>query len=101
MVTDFYPVSGCSQGRLDVHHVVPQQVIKREVHEEDVREALLDERNLIPMCRRHHELYENRRFRFTREELPASVEAFARDEALEWWLDANYPNAGEEMSDAA
>lgn len=101
-----------SAGRMDLHHVVPQQRIKREYPrggwvsndvllpvlkgapssplDVTVEALLADERNLIPLARWHHFMFENKRVRIIREALPDAVEEFARFTGLQWSLDRDY-----------
>ena len=52
--------------------------------------VMWDERVWVPACRLHHANFDNHAFRIPRAELPAAVEAFAREFNLEWCLDADY-----------
>lgn len=101
-----------SMGRMDFHHVVPQQRIKREYPrggwvsngvllpvlkdapasplDVTLEVLLADERNLIPLGRWHHAALEAKRVRIMREALPDAVEEFARFVGLQWSLDRDY-----------
>lgn len=78
-------------GRLEEHHLIPQQRIKRE-HKSAVAahrrggpqpwglaRALGDRRNLVRICKRHHELVTNHILWLEREDLPAGAWAFAAE----------------------
>ena len=73
-----------SQDRLDAHHVISQQTIKREVDPELVLQALVDPRNGVPLARWHHDQVEHC---MTRIELPDDVWRFAEDYGLTWALE--------------
>lgn len=73
-----------SAGRLDFHHVISQQTIKREVDPELVTQALCDPRNGVPLARWHHDQVEAF---MTRIEIPAEAWAFAADYGLQWALE--------------
>lgn len=78
----------------DGHHLVPKQTIKRELRRvyspDELREVLWDPRNGIPVRRYCHDLLERCMFRIPRLRLPASVEEFAGDVGLDWYLDRTY-----------
>lgn len=75
-------------GRIQLHHLVPQQRIKRE-HKAAVAayrrggpkpwalgRMLADERNLVPLCKRHHELVEQHLLEI---DVPAEAWLFAAE----------------------
>lgn len=70
-------------GRLDPHHLVPQQQIKNAVNGPHLQPALADPRNLVPACRYHHERWHNRRFTIPASAVPAATWEFAMEYALE------------------
>lgn len=104
------------QGELDGHHLVSKQRIKREferlnpldewpvlinrnwstggpfepVRWESLAEMLMDPRNGVPACRRHHDLLERRLVVPTRAELPVGVEEFAAEVGMVWSLERDY-----------
>lgn len=105
---------GC-QGQLDAHHLVPKQRIKREFHRlnpldewpvrinrawadggsefvswESLAAMLMDARNGVIVCRRHHDLLERRLVVPARAELPRGVEEFAAVVGMGWSLDRDY-----------
>ena len=80
--------AGECSGRLDPHHVLSQQRIKKELGVE--KHYLADRRNIVPLCRFHHAQFHDGPLRFKRHELPSSVEEFAREFGLEWALDHAY-----------
>ena len=99
-VNDLYPDVACwacqtdpanrwkclerSAGLVDVHHIVPQRVIRREVEPAFVIQALRDPRNGVPLRRWHHTMVEAA---MTRIALPDEAWAFAADFELVWYLE--------------
>ena len=84
------PLSRC-EGVHDWHHVLKRQVLTRELKGTGrMVEALADRRNLVRVCRKHHEWLTGCRIHLSREDLPASVEEFAAEHNLEWALDRYY-----------
>lgn len=75
-----FNTSNCTRG-LELHHVIRQQVIRREVGSGEVERALGDPRNLVPVCRWHHERLTNRVVLLDPTMAP-DVYAFARDYGL-------------------
>jgi hypothetical protein len=80
-------------GRLVRVHLIPQQVIKREVR----RSAALDPRTWVWACggavgvSGHHGMLDYARtLRVPRHRLPAALEDFAEETGLGWWLDREY-----------
>lgn len=106
--------AGACEGRLVLAHLIPRQVIRREVisartkglsgrwpvdvaQRAELARILWDERVVVPVCGgitgcsgHHGALDTARTLRIPRERVPASVEAFARDYGLVWWLDREY-----------
>lgn len=88
-------------GKVQSHHCLKQQTIKRlfprtslRSTDEEIREnrallarALKDSRNLLPACKRHHDLWHAGRLDVPREAVPEAVEAFAEDYGLAYELD--------------
>ncbi len=79
-------------GRMEWHHILSQQRLRRELRHQPggFSVALLDPANLLFICKQHHEQVTNARLRFTRAELPESVEAFAEAHGVAWMLDREY-----------
>lgn len=73
-----------STGRVDWHHIITQQTIKREVDPELVTQALCDPRNGVPLARWHHGMVDSY---MTSIELPDDVWRFAADYGLTWALE--------------
>ena len=63
---------GCD-GRLDAHHLIRQQVLRRKAPEE----ARMDPRVGVALCDRHHTLVTRAMVRLRRDEVPAQAWAFA------------------------
>jgi hypothetical protein len=108
------------EGRLQEHHVIAQQWIKRE-HKSakaeqrrggpapwGVSRVLADRRNLIRICKRHHELVEQRILYLAADELPAGVWAFAAEldrlcgrngaRPFTAWLEQQFPKRPQERA---
>jgi hypothetical protein len=77
----------------EFHHLIRKNRIKQELSPSLAEKALGDLRNMVPVCRKHHEHVENRRIVIWREDLPAAVHEFAAEYGLEGWLDRYYPPA--------
>ena len=82
--------SAACEGVHQAHHWIKQQVLGREIPKERLEEALGDRRGVSRVCDKHHQWISNHRIRFTREELPESVEGFADEHRLGWVLDFYY-----------
>jgi hypothetical protein len=83
-------------GKLRKCHLIPKQLIRREVGLIDV----YDERTWvwgcggITGCSGHHGALDvARTLRIPRDKIPAKVEAFAEEHGLGWWLDREYGEA--------
>jgi len=94
-LAQFTPVP-CN-GKLRKCHLIPRQVIRREVGDIDV----YDERTWVwgcgglTGCAGHHGMLDySRTLRIPREKLPAKVERFAVEHGLGWWLDREYGPSG-------
>lgn len=83
------------EGRLDPHHVIPRQRIRARfgrgrglipLSRGNQVAAIRDERNIVPLCRHHHELVTNRRLYLTEADLPHGIHDFAKEYGLEWSL---------------
>jgi hypothetical protein len=89
-------VDGNCEGPSDAHHVIRAQLLRTHAltltNEEKIA-LVWDPRNGVAVCRRHHDLIHglNPRGVF-REEVPESVERFARDNGLEHILDRECPS---------
>jgi hypothetical protein len=105
---------------MDVHHLIKQQTIKRRFPHGAVELAdgsrvpaerlmvdaapgltlipleliLKDRRNLVPVCRTHHELFHKARFKVAASELPEAAGEFAEVYGLGWALERYYPEPG-------
>lgn len=89
-------------GRMEKAHLIKQQVIRKEIWNQQVelREMLgengagillWDARVWRPACHTHHfHLDESKRIRLTRQQLPASVEEYAAEYGISWWLEKTY-----------
>ena len=89
-------------GKVQRHHMIRQQVIKRMLApgrshlmlDDELRDAkanlnraLNDPRNLLDVCKRHHDLWHVARICVSRGDVPDELEDFATDHGLEWELD--------------
>lgn len=95
-------------GRLEQAHLVPKQIIRREVwnrvhHAKEPDEALAprlpptardllwDERTWVPACYRHHTMLDvARTLTVPRGALPPGLTEFCAEFGLTWWLDREY-----------
>jgi hypothetical protein len=85
--------TSCS-GRLERAHLIRAQTVRREVSRD--RAIVWDERIVRWACHLHHGQFDQTRaLRVPRSALPASVEQFAADHGLGWFLDRTY---GERMT---
>lgn len=75
--------------RLDAHHVVRAQVMKRHGLPPEV---VFDPAAGIPVCRFHHATHHAYRERIPRDVLPANTVNFLRAVGLKKALDREYPN---------
>lgn len=106
--------AGPCSGRLVRAHLIPKQVIRREVvsarskgptgrwpidtaQRAELARILWDERVIAPVCGglmgnagHHGALDTARTLRIARAELPEGVEFFAAEYGLLWWLDREY-----------
>lgn len=87
-LAQFAPVNlGACDGRLDPCHLIPAQLLRRELGDGTIGFEDLT----VPGCRRHHGLFDvSKRIRVPRERLPGRVERFAEEAGLTWWLDRTY-----------
>lgn len=69
---------------LDAHHIIPQQLLKRELPLPVRMVALNDPRNGVLLGRWHHGMVEARMRELP---LPQHVAEFAHDYGLDWWVD--------------
>ena len=108
------PGAGPCDGRLVRAHLIPKQVLRREVvsarskgptgrwpidtaQRAELARILWDERVIVPVCGgamgnagHHGALDTARTLRIARAELPAAVEEFAAELGLTWWLEREY-----------
>ena len=80
-----------SDGRIDAHHLIAQQVLRRELCGERLDAALRDHRNGVLVGRYHHGTLESRYMRGSFEDLPACAIAFAKTYDLLLHLERTYP----------
>ncbi len=108
-----WPGAGACDGRLVRAHLIPKQLIRREVvtartassgrwpvtvdQRAELARILWDERAWVPMCGgrvglsgHHGMLDQSRTLRIPRDRLPAVLEEFAAEFGLVWWLDREY-----------
>lgn len=87
------------------HHVVSRQRLKKELGpkrthlmadgelvaaKRRLRDALGDSRNLVWVCKRHHDLWTNARLVVPRSAVPVSVDEFAAAHGLTWDVDRQF-----------
>lgn len=110
-----WPGAGPCDGRLVRAHLIPKQLIRREVisarskdpsggrwpvdtaQRAELARILWDERVIVPVCGgpmglsgHHGALDAARTLRIPRERLPVAVAEFAEEFGLTWWLDREY-----------
>jgi hypothetical protein len=73
----------CS-GRIDPHHLIKQQDLKRE---RVPREEWDDPRIVRAVCRGHHGVIHSHSFHLFKQQLPSSVLAYAKEQEIEHLLD--------------
>lgn len=91
------------EGRLERAHLIPQQTIRRELRLARPRRkggraeqryawrVIWDERIWVPACQAHHHaLDQSRKLRISRSDLPQTVEDYAEEHGLGWWLARAY-----------
>lgn len=87
---------GPCDGRLIRAHLIPKQVLTREIKPVCPRAVLWDPRVWVPMCGGptgiggHHGRVDGRQLAIPRRLLPPELEEFAREHGLEWRLDHDY-----------
>lgn len=72
---------------LEGHHVLPQQLLKRE----GLHGKLWDVRNGLGLCRYHHARHESYAQRVPRDVVPNDAFDFADELGLGWAIDREYP----------
>lgn len=94
------PDAGPCDGRLVRCHLLPQQLLRREVGS-GWRKVAADPRSWVWGCGgpvgiggHHGQLDSSRALRIPRHRLPAGVEALAAELGLTWWLDRTYGPLG-------
>lgn len=99
--TDWRRFGDCD-GPMDAHHLVSKQRIKRDwphplwFPDGDLpttAAVLMDVRNGVIVCRRHHDLLERRLVVPSRAELPEDAVEFAEEVGMGWSIDRDYPEA--------
>ena len=112
-----WPGAGPCDGALIRAHLIPKQLLRREVWNQRValrasveaqgrvfpaslRELVWDARCWVPSCGglhgnggHHGMLDHSRKLRIPRDRLPVEVEEFAREFGVLWWLDREYGEA--------
>jgi 5-methylcytosine-specific restriction endonuclease McrA len=83
-----------AKGRMDAHHVISQQALKRRAAESGLDPLLLtgDPANGMPLCRRCHEKHTNAVESIPRHLVPRSAWTFAASLGLTWWIERFYPD---------
>lgn len=91
------PGAGACDGRTVRVHLIPRQLLKRELSRADALRAIEDPRSWVPGCGgptgiggHHGQLDYARTLRVPRGRLPAEVELLAAELGLTWWLDREY-----------
>lgn len=87
------PGAGACDGKLRRCHLIPAQLIRRELgqaHVWDPRVFVLGCGGPMGCSGHHGQLDHSRTLRVPRAMLPASVEVFAAEHGLVWWLDREY-----------
>ncbi len=84
---------------MDQCHLIPKQVVKRELYLKRTDAELANAIIWHPAvwvwgCRRHHGDFDNHAFTLGRRDLPEAIELYARAFELEWWLDRSYGQRG-------
>lgn len=77
--------------RLEAHHVVPKQTLKREIDNERHVDVLYDPRNGVALCAICHERHTNASDRLPRSLVPAAAWGFAAEYGFEWIIESQYP----------
>ena len=74
-------------GRLDLHHVIYQQTLRKHGH----AGLTGDFRNMVVLCRFHHEQHHSRFRPIPAALLPEEAWEFADELGLTWWVERFYP----------
>jgi hypothetical protein len=79
-------------GRMDRAHLLPRQLMRRELKgRPDLPALLVDGRGWMPACRAHHSAFDTARpMRVPRSSLPEGLESFAEGLGLLWWIEREY-----------
>lgn len=95
------PGAGACDGRLVKCHLLPQQLLRRELGPRGWRAAAADPRSYVwgcggpTGCSGHHGALDYARsLRIPRAMLPPELEAFAFEHGIGWWLDREYGVSG-------
>lgn len=91
------PGAGACDGRLIRAHLLPRQLLGRELGAAEARAAVKDPRSWVWACGgavgvggHHGQLDYARTLRVPRHRLPAGLEDLALELGLVWWLDREY-----------
>lgn len=73
-----------ADGLPDRAHLVPQARIKKELRSlgwpaNEIKDALWDKRLIVPACRHHHGLFDNKKLVLLSGDYPASLHEWAND----------------------
>lgn len=97
------PMPSC-QGQLIKAHLIPRQVLTREMPGDQAQFAIEDGVTWRPACgglmgvSGHHGLFDSsRRLRLPPEAIPSSLIGFAREHGLLWWLIREYKGSWNEF----
>lgn len=81
-----------SMGRTDLHHLLSQQTLRRELRGDSRLPDLLgDHRNMVPVGRYHHGCIEARVLNPVWDDLPNEAVVFASEVGLAHLLERRYP----------
>lgn len=84
-----------SAGRYDRHHLIPQQILRREYRHghngRSLDDLLADERNIVQVGRWHHAQIEAHMLNPQWRDLPAAAVEFAAELGLAHLLERRYP----------
>ena len=85
----FAPQVPCD-GPTDFCHLIPKQVLKREIATDDP-DVIWHPSTYVPGCRRHHNMLDvERTLKIPRSELPWKMIAFCEAFGLMWWVEREY-----------
>lgn len=85
------------EGALIRAHLIPRQLLLRELAAEESAAAIEDRRSWVPACggimgnAGHHGMLDTARtLRVPRDDLPRGLEELAAEVGLTWWLEREY-----------